>query len=68
MKTILIYEKSEYQYESDVVVLEFESDEKMIEFVNSEKIGKRVIACYKVFKKIEIKPIEIEVKWTYEVR
>lgn len=38
----------------------------MIEFINAEKIGKRVIASYEIYKKIEIKPVEIEVKWVAE--
>lgn len=66
MKTILIYDKSDYQYESEVTVVEFESKEKMVEFINAEKIGKRIIASYEIYKEIKIKPVEIEVKWVAE--
>jgi hypothetical protein len=63
MKTILIYDDSEYEYESNVVVKEFNSKEQMVEFVNTEKIGKSIIACYEVFKEIKFKPVEKITLW-----
>lgn len=66
MKTILIYDKSDYQHESEVAVEEFESKEAMINFINVEKIGKRIIASYEIYKEIKIKPVEIEVRWVAE--
>jgi len=63
MKTILIYDDSEYEYESNVVVKEFNSQEQMVNFINTEKIGKSIIASYEVYKEIKFKPVEKITMW-----
>lgn len=63
MKTILIYDKCDYEFESEIKVEEFESKEIMLEFINNNKIGKQIIASYEIYKEIKFKPFELVTKW-----
>ncbi|MFA5432704.1 MAG: hypothetical protein WC910_05225 [Bacteroidales bacterium] len=67
MRTILIYDESDTDYDEWIRLEEFDSKEDMLNFVNNNKqVCRKIIAAYEIYGKLKFKPVEKVTSWDVE--